>query len=237
MGESVFITGNSSGIGRTLTDRYLAAGSTVYGLSRRGYGEPISGLHDERCDLAHLDTIAPALERLLRGVTRLDLVILNAGVLGEIRDIVETPLRDILWVMDVNVWANKIILDWLHRADVIIPQVVMISSGAAVNGHRGWGSYSLSKATLNMLAKLYAHELTDSHVTALAPGLVDTAMQEYLCDSQKVDARKFASVAKLRNARGTQDMPTPPQAADMVIACLPDLKRHPSGSFLDIRSM
>ena len=237
MGESIFITGNSSGIGRALTERYLSAGWAVYGLSRRGYGGSATDLHDVRCNLEDIDSITPALQRLLQSVTKLDLVILNAGVLGEIRDVSETPLKDIRRVMDINVWANKVILDWLRNARIAIAQIVIISSGAAVNGNRGWGSYSLSKATLNMLAKLYAHEFPQTHITALAPGLVDTAMQEYLCDAKNVDAQRFPSVAKLRKARGTPDMPTPAQAADLIATHLPEFKRHPSGVFLDIRSM
>ncbi|MDH3638778.1 MAG: alcohol dehydrogenase, partial [Gammaproteobacteria bacterium] len=99
------------------------------------------------------------------------------------------------------------------------------------------GSYSLSKATLNMLAKLYAHEFSDTHIAAFAPGLIDTAMQDYLCDERNVDAQRFPSVTKLRKARGTENMPTPSRAADLIAACLPELKHHPSGVFLDIRSM
>ncbi len=237
MAGTVFITGNSSGIGRALTERYLASGWKVCGLSRRGYGAAGPKLKDVRCDLADLDSIPQALDHLLSGIRRLELVILNAGVLGQIRDLSDTPLTDLRRVMDINVWANKVILDYLLRTEMGIGQIVMISSGAAVNGNRGWGSYSLSKATLNMLAKLYAYEFPDTHITALAPGLVDTAMQDYLCDNEKVDAQCYPSVVKLRRARGTQAMPTPDEAAVQISARLPELLDHPSGAFLDIRSM
>ena len=113
----------------------------------------------------------------------------------------------------------------------------MISSGAAVNGNKGWGAYALSKATLNMLAKLYAHEFPETHVCALAPGLVDTAMQDYLCDSQLVDADRFPSVNTLRDARGTASMPTAAQIASQITAKTADLRAHPSGSFLDVRNL
>ena len=78
--------------------------------------------------------------------------------------------------MKINVWSNKVICDWLLKSIPEIYQIVFMSSGAAVNGNRGWGSYSLSKATLNMLAKLYAAEAKQTHFSALAPGLVDTAI-------------------------------------------------------------
>ena len=42
----------------------------------------------------------------------------------------------------------------------------------------GWNGYALSKAALNMMMKLYAAERPGTDFSALAPGLVDTAMQE-----------------------------------------------------------
>jgi len=239
MGGTIFITGNSSGLGRALTEEYLQQGHAVYGLSRRGFGDDRPHLHDVKCDLAQGDAIVPALNQLLSksGDSALDLVILNAGVLGEIRDLATTPLADIRRVMDINVWANKAILDWLVNRGAPVTQIVLISSGAAVNGNKGWGAYSLSKATVNMLAMLYAHELPDSHLAALAPGLVDTAMQDYLCDPSKVDEAQYPTVAKLRHARNTQDMPEPKEAAHRIAAVIPKLKDYPSGSFVDIRTM
>src|SRR5690625_6916597 len=68
----------------------------------------------------------------------------------------------------------------------------------------GWGGYSLSKEALNNLITLYAEEMPNTHFLSLAPGLVDTDMQEYLCG--EVDSAEFPSVQKLRDARGTDNM-------------------------------
>ncbi len=238
MAPSVLITGNSSGLGHGLTLEFLARGYQVYGLSRRGWpGKRDSGLHEVLCDLARSTRIVPSLESLLGKKKRLDVVVLNAGVLAEIRDISDTPLEDIQKVMDINVWANKIVLDWLHDRDLKIKQIVTISSGAAVDAKRGWGAYSLSKSALNMLTKLYVPEFPQTHLCALAPGLVDTAMQEYLCDPDAVDAQRFPSLQKLRDARGTERMPTPREAARRLVKLLPKLKDYPSGGFADVRTM
>ena len=238
MTQTVFITGNSSGLGFGLTDAYLSRGYEVYGLSRRGYaGIENRSLHDVRCDLAQQSAIPPTLETLLGGVKELALVILNAGILGRIQSMTDTPLGDILHVMDINVWANKIILDWLHARSTPVEQIVLISSGAAVKGNRGWGAYALSKAALNMLTQLYALEFPDTHLCAFAPGLVDTPMQDYLCDPGEVDVRQYPSVQKLRTARGTEAMPTPKEAAEQIIEVITKLKDYPSGSFVDIRTI
>ncbi|WP_428606854.1 SDR family NAD(P)-dependent oxidoreductase [Sedimenticola sp.] len=237
MSRTVLITGNSSGLGRGLTEAYLEKGWEVYGVSRRGCTDLGGKLKDIRCDLTDYEAVPLAMENLLMGISHLDLVILNAGVLGKMQDLADTPLQDIQPVMDANVWSNKVLLDWLLGSGIRIDQIVLISSGASINGSRGWGAYALSKATLNMLTQLYAHEFPHTHLTALAPGLVDTAMQDVLCDPAQVDETRFPSVAKLRAARDTADMPKPGEAGQRIAEAIPGLKQLPSGSFADIRTL
>lgn len=233
---NVFITGNSSGLGLGLTRKLLEQDAIVWGLSRRGC--PLhdnEGLRDRKVDLGNLSTLEHDLDRLLSDALRLDLVVLNAGVLGKIHPISETDIHDLEHMMRINVWANKIILDWLIERRLPVEQVVAISSGAAVNMNYGWGGYSLSKAALNNLIRLYAPEMPGTHLTALAPGLVDTAMQDYLCD--EVDSREFPSVQKLKDARGSKNMPDPDQAAEDILGLLGKLREGESGRFVDVRNI
>ena len=44
-------------------------------------------------------------------------------------------------------------------------------------------------------------------------------------------------IATLRQARGTSAMPGPDEAAGRVLSVLPQLRRYPSGSFVDIREI
>ncbi len=237
MTRSVFITGISSGLGLGLAQTYLDQGWTVFGLSRRGCALHHTRLRQVVCDIADERQTAAQLPQLLDGVERLDLVVLNAGVLGEIRDLADTSMAAIQRVMEINVWANKRLIDDLVKQGVAMDQLVAISSGAAVNGSRGWGAYALSKATLNMLVQLYAQELPATHFCALAPGLVDTAMQAYLCDPAVVDEQRYPSMARLRAARGTEAMPSPQAAAQRIAEVIPALRQVPSGSFRDMRAL
>jgi benzil reductase ((S)-benzoin forming) len=229
----VLITGNSSGLGEGLSQVYLEKGWQVYGCSRRGCA--LEGVQDIRLDLSDFDAVPLALCTLLDGVEGLDLVVLNAGVLGEIRDLHETPVEQLREIMEINVWANKVIMDWLHQWGRSIGQVVMISSGASVLGNRGWSGYALSKATLNMLAKLYSHEFPETHIAAIAPGLIDSAMMDYLCDVPDPDA--YPALVRLRGARGTETMPDPYNAARRIVTIMEKIRDYPSGSFIDIRQM
>lgn len=236
---NVFITGNSSGFGLGLTEALLDRDAIVWGMSRRGcpLKEHVDdGLRDREQDLGNIHALEEGLERLLSDCLRLDLVVLNAGMLGRIQEISTTDVHDLEHMMRVNVWANKVILDWLIERQIPVDQVVAISSGAAVNMNYGWGGYSLSKAALNNLVQLYAPEMPDTHLISYAPGLIDTGMQDYLCG--EVDTDEFPSVQKLKDARGTDDMPAPREAADNLLDLLETLRTdHESGSFVDIRNM
>jgi NAD(P)-dependent dehydrogenase (short-subunit alcohol dehydrogenase family) len=231
--KSAFITGTSSGLGLGLAQHLNNRGWAVYGCSRRGCELP--AVHDRICDLTDYETLPQVLGELLAEVRSLDLVILNAGMLGEIKQLSQTSLDDLKQVMEVNVWANKMLMDWLHDWGRPIEQILMISSGAAVLGNKGWGGYALSKAALNMLAKLYAHEFPQTHITALAPGIIDTPMMDYLCEF--ADAKTFPALQRLRQARGTAGMPGPVEAAEKLLSVLPRLQAWPSGSFVDIREI
>ena len=88
-----------------------------------------------------------------------------------------------------------------------------------------------------MLAELYAYEMPATHIISLAPGMVHTAMQDYLVDTEQVNEYHFPSVRAMRDAIGTDNMPEPDVIAGRIVALIPQLKRYVSGSFVDIREL
>ena len=234
--KTILITGVSRGLGHGIALACLNRGDTVLGLGRSAAADLEShrDFHFTKADVANSEQCATALDTLLSDRSLLDCAILNAGVLGPIADMHDQSVDTMKDVLDVNLWANKNLLDLLLSRDLPISQIVAISSGASVNGNRGWGGYSLSKAALNMLVKLYANEREDIHFSALAPGLVDTGMQEQL--RKLPDDVPFPSVAKLKQACGTEAMPSPSIAGERILEAvdrLPSLIE--SGTFADIR--
>lgn len=236
MTETVLITGVSSGLGHGLAKCYLERGATVYGCSRRKPDDLIeAGLKFTSMNLADEAEARPALDRLIQDAAKLDLVILNAAKLGKIRDMADTPLDDLRETMEINVWANKWLLDAIYTTGISVKQVVAISSGASISGSRGWNGYSLSKAALNMLVKLYAGERGETHFTSLAPGLVDTSMQDYLTNLPEDE--RYAPLEVLKAAKGTEKMPDGENCARMLIKAFPKLLERTSGEYADIRKM
>lgn len=234
---NILITGTSSGVGYGLAKFYLEKGHTVYGISRKPSAalDANDKFHYLSLDLSHFEKIEQKIPSFLKGLEKLDLTILNAGVLNGIKDLKDSPLSEIKHVMDVNVWSNKVLIETLFQHIQHIDSVVAISSGAAVSGSRGWNAYSLSKATLNMLIDLYAKEYTQTHFTALAPGLIDSNMQDYIYSLDEEE--KFPVLKKLKAAKGTDKMPKPEKAAEIIASAIAKLKKYESGSFQDVRKM
>lgn len=229
--KNILITGVSSGLGEALAQAYLEKGDTVYAI-----GKTISGKLDHYphffffpYDLSETFVIQSTLEEFVQNRS-FDLVILNAGMLGDIQTLTQTDLMVAKEVMEVNVWANKELIDLLSRQSYV-RQIIGISSGAAINGSKGWGAYSLSKAALNMLLKVYAKELPDIHFASLAPGVIRTPMVEHIME--EVDDTAFPSAKRLKEG----PIQTPQEAAKKLIAVFPQLLEYESGSFLDVRTM
>ncbi len=226
----LFITGVGSGLGKALTETALRRGYEVYALSRHLPEELKGRVKFVRCDLRELERVEGCVRSLLEGVDSLDLVILNAGILGEFGDMREVPLYRFREVMDVNVWANKVILDTLMGMGIKVEQIIGISSGASVNCNRGWNAYSISKASLNCLLKLYAWEMEDTHMISLAPGLVLTPMLE---EVMRQDTDRYPSVKRIIESPKR----TPEETAELIFEILPKLREYESGSYVDVRKM
>ena len=228
---NVLLTGIGSGLGEALAREYLEQGYQVYAIGRNFPKMLDANPHFFffPYDLSKTFMLKDTIKDFVKGHI-FELAILNAGVLGDIQTLQQTQLSDIKDVMELNVWANKELIDTLSIF-ATVKQVVGISSGAAVNGSKGWGAYSLSKSGLNMLLNVYAKELPDIHFTALAPGVIETPMVQHIIN--EVDEEEFPSAKKLKEGH----IQTSTEATKFLIETFPKLLDYESGSFLDVRTM
>ena len=215
----VLITGINRGIGKGLVEEYLKRGYEIYGIGR---SNPFSEINFYKCDLRAIEKIQKAIESFN---TDFDLVILNAGILGEIKELSKWSVKELEDIFLVNVWANKVLIDFLAP---ISKKIVAISSGAAVNGNAGWGGYAISKCALNMMINIYAKEI-DTKIYALAPGVIDTDMVRKVISG---DREKFSSLNRVDKSRVELE-----RGVKRLVEAIDRLDEYPSGSFLDVRSM
>lgn len=189
-GRVALVTGASRGIGRAAALAMAAEGAHIVALARTQGA--LEELDDAIRQAGGSATLVPvdlkdfdALDRLGAGLFerwgKLDILLANAGLLGDI-----TPLGHLapkVWdnVMAVNVTANwRLIrvLDPLLRASDA-GRAIFVSSGAAWNNRAYWGAYATSKAALNALALTYAAETATTPVKVMLvnPGPLRTRMR------------------------------------------------------------
>lgn len=224
---NVLITGSSSGLGLALAQSFCEQGDEVYGISRSQTPLPIKQI---TCDFNQLDTLRERLFELTQNIS-IDYVFLNAGLLGKIAVVSKLSHDDFLTVFNVNVFANKIIIDALLRNNKL-KNIIGISSGAALKTYFGWSIYCTSKAAFKQLISSYADENPSIHFLSLAPGIVKTKMQDHL---YSLDATEIPSLEKFHSLYNS--MESPDIVAKKIINNLTTLDVLPSGSFYDLRDI
>ncbi|MGO4386052.1 SDR family NAD(P)-dependent oxidoreductase [Microvirga sp. 2YAF29] len=185
------VTGASRGIGRAAALALAEAGAHIIALARTQGA--LESLDDEIRAKGGSATLVPvnlkdfeAIDRLGAAIYerwgKLDILLGNAGQLGELAPIthVDQPVWD--EVMAVNVTANYRLLrsfdPLLRKSDA--GRAIFVTSGAAHKHKAYWGVYSISKAALEALVRTYAAETVTTPVKAmlLNPGPLRTAMRK-----------------------------------------------------------
>ena len=229
MQKNILITGCSSGLGLALTNYYLEKGFKVFGISRTKPNiENLNFIHIN-FDLSQVDKIKEKLTDILENINEFETVFLNAGMLGKIKVLKDLSIEELNEVYTINVYANKELLDILMN--IKVKNIIIISSGASKNGYKGWASYSLSKAGVNMLANLYSNEMLNTKILAVAPGVIKTPMTDYI--RFELDVNIFPSVKKLNDGV----VQTPEETAIKLDNLINKIENFDSGSYVDIREI
>ena len=156
--HTALVVGAGRGLGRGIALALDEAGAPVIAVARSE--SDLSGLAAEgrTIEIEAADATDPAVARSLLDQYRPHILVLVAGANPVMR-----PLHHQTWeTFSVN-WETdvKIAFTWLREALLQpLPQgsrVVVISSGAAINGSPASGGYAGAKATQRFIAQ-YAHE-------------------------------------------------------------------------------
>ncbi|POD93388.1 SDR family NAD(P)-dependent oxidoreductase [Pectobacterium odoriferum] len=166
--KHALITGSSSGIGAAITQKLLAEGWRVTGLSRKpgNYSHP--NFTHRAVDI--MDT--PALTAMLDEITQVDAVIHAAGIM-KAAPLGQLSLEDgeTLWRLHIN--AAQVLVDKLPLGGRIVLLGSRTSSGSA-----GRSQYVTTKSAMIGMARSWAAELAPRGITVniVAPGATETPM-------------------------------------------------------------
>lgn len=222
------ITGASQGLGRALAEAILERPDTqVLGISRHATVEHPRYQH-QPLDLSDIEAVGHNLGKIFspRPDAQSLTLINNAGTLGEIGYVGELPNEHFQFVFDLNVVAPAMLMNTFlstYGGQTSIQRTVLnISSGAAQRPVDGWAAYCASKAALNALSETAQQEQnmrgTGVRVWALAPGVVDTAMQAHI---RTAEVEQFSEVAKFTEYHAEGQLQTPETVAERILAWLP----------------
>ena len=185
-GKVAVITGGASGIGEGTVRRFVAEGaSVVIADLQRGPGEALAAelgptTRFVLTDVTSEHDVAATIDLAVSAFGRLDVMFNNAGIVGVVGRIAETPVED--WDRTVAVLMRGVFLGIKHAARVMVPQgsgsIISTSSTAGIMGGLGPHCYTACKHAVIGITKSAASELAFNgiRVNAISPGNTATAM-------------------------------------------------------------
>jgi len=235
------VTGGSRGIGRATVQRLAEAGAHVvvnYLTHAREANDAVRETKEHggrslalQADVSNSRDAAALIHKTLDEFGRLDLLVANAGI-WEGAPVDE--MDDDIWdrVIDCNLRGT-----WtVTRAAVPALRengggsIVIVSSTAGQRGEAGYSNYAASKGGQISFAKSLAVELApDIRVNVVAPGWVDTEMNDVVFSGEENDRKQAAIEAiPLKRLALAEDV------AHAIVFLGSDWARHITGEVLNI---
>ncbi len=191
--KTVFVTGASGGIGEAIAKKFAENGYFV-GVgynSNRGKAEnlakEIAGVA-VKADVSDEKSVSAAMNDFLLRAGKLDVLVNSAGIALPIKTLLDTTSKEFDKAFSVNV---KGVYNCCKAA---IP-AMLDGGGSIINISSMWGItggsceaiYSASKAAVIGFTKALAKEYAAASITinCVAPGYIDTPMNDNLSDENK----------------------------------------------------
>lgn len=176
------VTGASRGIGAATATALAAGGAHVILTARNA--KALEVVEDAIFDAGGSATIAPldltdgdSIARLAAAVTerwgKLDILVLNAAMLGTLAPVPAIDGAELSRVLTLNVIAQQVMIAsfdaLLRKSDG--GRLVALTSSVGGNPRAFWGAYGASKAALEALVASYSEEV--KNLSAVRTAIVD----------------------------------------------------------------
>lgn len=213
-GRLALVTGASRGIGAATAKALAAEGAHVILVARTAGGleEVEEAIHEAggSATIAPLDLVdGDSIGRLAAAVGErwqaLDVLVLNAAMLGSLTPVAQIDGKELSQVMTLNFIAQQVLIaafDPLLRASDR-GRLIALTSTVGRDPRAYWGAYGASKAALETLVAAYAEEvrnLSPLRVAILNPGATATAMRRLAYPGEDQAALKTPETVAARIA-------------------------------------
>jgi glucose 1-dehydrogenase len=213
-GQTVLVTGASSGIGAEVARAMAAAGANVgvnYSSDDEGAGRVVSDITDAggraialQADVSREDQVVAMFKSVVAEYGTIDILVNNAGIQRD-SAFVDMTLEQWNAVISINLTgsflcAREAVKEFLRRG--VVPQrskaagkIIFTSSVHEVIPWAGHANYASSKGGMMLLMKTMAQELAPEkiRVNSIGPGAIKTAINEDVWS----DPAGVASMCKL----------------------------------------
>jgi len=238
-GRVAVVTGAGRGLGRAITDAFLAAGAVVAAVDLDGpdlralaEGPLADAARGEAfvCDVTSTPAVDATVAAIVARFGRIDVVVNNAGVMGE--GLVD-ELDDATWqrCFDVNTTGVfrvcRAVLPVMKRQRS--GRIVNAASFAAIVPSAGSAAYAASKAAVVQFTRTLAGEVGPWGITAnsYAPGMVPSQINHFT----ELPAERQARLLDTLTIRRWGD---PAEVADVVLFLASDAARYVTGTLVDV---
>ena len=207
-GKLALVTGASRGIGAATAEALAAAGAHVILTARTA--QALEQVEDRIHQSGGTATIAPMdltdaenIQKLAQAVAErwgsLDVLILNAAMLGSLSPVEHLDPKELERVFRLNVFASQAVISafdpLLRRADKA--EVIGITSSVGEEPRAFWGGYGASKAAFDTLLGAYADETAHAgrlRVQIIDPGATRTRMRQLAFPGEEPESLKGPEV-------------------------------------------
>ena len=191
-GKVAIITGAAGGIGEITAQFFLEEGAKIalVDMSEEALNEVEEFLSNYDghisviADVTKEEDVQNYVEKTKEAFGRIDILFNNAGVTGELTDLVDLEVEDFNNVLEIN--ATGVFLGLKHVLPTMIEQesgsIINTSSVDGLRGSPGLSPYAASKHAVVGLTKSAALEVAEYgvRVNSIHPSPVDTSMMENL---------------------------------------------------------
>jgi len=207
-GKLALVTGASRGIGAATAEALAAAGAHVILTARTA--KALEQVEEKIHATGGTATIAPMdltdsdnIKKLAQAVAErwgsLDILILNAAMLGSLSPVEHLDPKELERVFKLNVHANQALIaafdPLLRRAEKA--DIVGVTSSVGAEPRAFWGGYGASKAAFDTMLGAYADETAHAgklRVQIVDPGATRTRMRQLAFPGEEPDSVKAPEV-------------------------------------------
>lgn len=213
------ITGSSRGLGAALVRQLAQPDHHVVGIAR--HSDPALPAEQWPLDLADPLPAAERLQAWLRDDRRWTSATLvnNAALLSTPGPLAATDLGQLSAALRVGLEAPALLsrVFLAGTAGIATRRILNISSGLGRRAMAGSASYCAVKAGLDHLSRALALEEPDVSIVSLAPGVIDTDMQQQL---RGADPARFPEQARFQGLKDGGQLQTADATAASIVRFL-----------------